>query len=282
MAKQTHFFSVFCLTMITGLLLLTISCEDKFDWDYEQNTIEIPVIEGIITNEYIQHSLRLSLVRSDPNESSSPITDATVHVIVGSAQYSFSHNPLEPGTWVSDVQFFGVTGENIRLEVVYKGINYNATDVMIPVSASARAYFGPLENDSTKFQLVNSPTVFSSSEEAMWEFFVFWDFLPEYAGVPADSCKARLFVYDLNILDIGQVFAPPKQPLYFPLGARVYQTKYSLSPQHSDFRHSMLQETEWRGGLFDVSPGNVNSNVSDGGVGFFGACSVVRDTFDIE
>jgi hypothetical protein len=37
-------------------------------------------------------------------------------------------------------------------------------------------------------------------------------------------------------------------------------------------------ETEWSGGVFDVQHGNVNTNLSNGALGFFGVCMVVIDT----
>jgi hypothetical protein len=39
-----------------------------------------------------------------------------------------------------------------------------------------------------------------------------------------------------------------------------------------------MAETEWRGGLFDVQPGNVRTNLSEGAVGYFSVSAVVADT----
>jgi len=40
----------------------------------------------------------------------------------------------------------------------------------------------------------------------------------------------------------------------------------------------MLLETEWRGGLFDVAHGNLETNLSQGAFGFFAVSTVIRDT----
>ncbi|MBE9509733.1 MAG: hypothetical protein IMY71_02550, partial [Bacteroidetes bacterium] len=41
---------------------------------------------------------------------------------------------------------------------------------------------------------------------------------------------------------------------------------------------TMLSETEWKGGVFDVLPGNVYTNLSEGAVGFFAVSTVVSDS----
>jgi hypothetical protein len=182
---------------------------------------------------------------------------------------------------LSDVPFIGFI-EDITLKIIYNGKEYEATDRMIPVSASNRALFLPTGTDSTRYYLVESSSILYTPEPAMWEFNISWDFLPEYSGADLDTCRARLFYYDLKVIDQGQIFAPQQEKIYFPKGSLVHQTKYALSDEHKKFRRSLLLETEWRGGLMDVSPGIVYTNVTNGGMGFFGASSVVRDTFYIQ
>ena len=40
----------------------------------------------------------------------------------------------------------------------------------------------------------------------------------------------------------------------------------------------MLTETDWRGGVFDVLPGNAKTNLTAGAIGYFTAGEVFRDT----
>jgi len=263
-------------------LLIFSSCEKVFDWQYPEITEEIPVVETIITNELKHHEVRLSLVRSDPNQSALPLVDAIVHVAIGGNSYEFAEMTGNPGTYVSLQPFIGVSGTEIKLQVEWKDMIYTATDNMQPVSPTNRGLFLPVGIDSSLYYLVQSASIFFTNEPAMWEFNIFWDFLPEYVGHDPDSCRARIFYYELKGIDQGQIFAPQQQNIYFPKGAIVYQTKYSLSEEHKKFRRSLLLETEWRGGLMDVSPGSVYTNVSNGGMGFFGASSVLRDTFYIQ
>jgi hypothetical protein len=79
-------------------------------------------------------------------------------------------------------------------------------------------------------------------------------------------------------VDIIKEFAPAKQEVLFPEGTMVYRKKYSLSEDHQSFIRSLLIETEWRGGLFDVEHGNVQSNFTNGTLGYFGVCQVLSDS----
>ncbi|HEX8041058.1 MAG TPA: hypothetical protein VF490_18020, partial [Chryseosolibacter sp.] len=88
----------------------------------------------------------------------------------------------------------------------------------------------------------------------------------------------RVVFYDLKTIDVNELYKPDKAPFYFPAGSVVIRRKYSVSPEYRSFLRSMLSETEWRGGVFDVERSNVTTNLSKGAVGFFAVCSVVSDT----
>jgi hypothetical protein len=51
-----------------------------------------------------------------------------------------------------------------------------------------------------------------------------------------------------------------------------------MNEAHAAFIRTLLSETEWRGGLFDVQPGNVQTNLSEGAVGYFAVSTVVGDS----
>ena len=79
-------------------------------------------------------------------------------------------------------------------------------------------------------------------------------------------------------IDVNKIFRPAKERIPFPVGTRVYRRQYSMNPWQEDFVRTLMAETEWRGGLFDVQPGNVRTNLSEGAVGYFSVSQVVADT----
>lgn len=282
--KQIHRGRKHGLKTFWFLLFLAVisSCEKKFNWNYDDFDYPHPVVESLITNELKNQTVILSYAKSAPSLPALPFSGAVVTVKIGETVYGFTESTLSPGTYISQLQFIGVSGQEITLRIEYEGIIYEATDQMEPVSPSARALFLPLENDSTMFYFVKSNAIFNTPEPAMWELIVVWDTLPGYEDEDPKLCRARFFYYNLKTLDPGSIFAPQGEKVYVPKGATVFQTKYSLSEKHVNFRRSLLLETEWRGGLMDVSPGSVYTNLSEGALGFFGACAVAKDTFQIQ
>jgi hypothetical protein len=86
----------------------------------------------------------------------------------------------------------------------------------------------------------------------------------------------------LNNIDIPEEFGPDKQEIWFPKGTILTRKKYSLSNEHQDFIRSLVIETQWRGGLFDIEQGNVPSNFKNGVRGWFGVCMVITDTMVVK
>jgi hypothetical protein len=81
---------------------------------------------------------------------------------------------------------------------------------------------------------------------------------------------------------VAEEFGPAKQEIWFPAGTTLIRKKYSLTKSHQEFIRSLLIETEWRGGLFDMEQGNVLTNFSHGTRGWFAACMVISDTNIVE
>ncbi len=263
-------------------ILFLSSCEKAFDWQYQNENSKILIVEGIITNENKTQTVNLSWVRANPNDADIPVTNADVSVKIAGVTYLYSHDSLNPGLYKSQQAFIGVVDVPVSIKIIVDGVTYTGYDKMIPVTTSQRVKFKQVSTTDTLYEVTNVSGTLSSTEQAMWEINIDWSFLPAYQNKPADSCKARLYYYDLKTIDVSEVFAPAKQTLEFPKGATVVQTKYSLSYRHAEFIRSMLLETEWRGGMFDVSPGTVFTNINGGAVGFFGASSVFKHTFLVE
>jgi hypothetical protein len=51
---------------------------------------------------------------------------------------------------------------------------------------------------------------------------------------------------------------------------------------YAEFLRGMLSETDWRGGVFAVLPGNARTNLSEGALEYFTAAEVIRDTVVVQ
>ena len=257
------------------------SCEVATDWKSGFQSNNLLVVNGILTNEKKAHEITLNYSPGDLNKKPVPCSGAFIVVYDGDSLYQFIENPSKSGIYKSRTSFRAFINKGYYLFISAEGTNYNSTAYMLPVTS-----FEPLKykfDDLKQMYAIDSVTqVFNDKESALYEISIDWSNIPGYDFVPAESKKALLYYYSFNTLDVSEVFAPEKEKIYFPAGTQIIERKYSLTPEHAAFFRSMLLETEWKGGLFDVSNGNSVTNLSNGAVGYFGVCTVIEKTILVE
>lgn len=254
------------------LIVLITGCEEPVDWNLKSKATNLLVVDGMLTDEYKPHCIRLTRTVEQLNQKPEAVSGAIVRVFDEKQFHVFTESPVGSGYYYSDSMAAGIN-RKYTLGIQYNGVRYNAMARMAVVD-----YFEPLTyvaaEDSGMYELDWQPDVFNPDKPAMWEIIIDWSHLPAYSTVAPDDCKVRLLFYTLTTIDVSQIFKPEQMPVVFPKGSIITQRKYSLTERHEDFIRSLLAETEWRGGYFDVVPANVNTNLSEGAIGYFSVCAV--------
>ncbi len=255
------------------ILLCAGSCEKVMDWPQNKNSVPVLVVDGMITNERTAQEIKLSYPSADFNEPSTPVSNAIVTINAGKNIYLLHEDAGEPGSYYTDPDVQGVSGIQYKLYIQVNGKTFTATAYMVPVEPLAPFEYDPCgDGYKAKFSDTGDPH--------MTELILDWSGTPECNGT--SGCNARIIHYDLNNIDVNKVFKPAQEEVCFPAGTVVIRKKYSLTPEYQEFLRSMLSETEWKGGYFDVESGNVSTNLSNGAVGYFSACTVVSDTVIVQ
>lgn len=253
------------------------SCEALIDWEIEAEQNNAPVIEAILTNEVKQHQIKITKPIYELNAIPEPLSEANVWVYDGYSSYPFTENPMGSGLYYSQSQAAGIN-RTYTLFIEIKGITYQATAKMEPVTRFLPLEYIESDNVEGMYEIDWKERIFNSDHPCMWEILIDWSHLPAYNTVADDSCKARLLAYTLPSLDVSQIFKPEKAEVYFPRGTKIIHRKYSLTDEYAEFLRTLLSETEWRGGFFDVVPSNVVTNFNNGALGFFAVCAVQSHT----
>jgi hypothetical protein len=255
------------------LSCLLFSCEEAVDIPLSSRNTNLIVVEGILTNEKINHKIKLTKPYLSQNEIAEPITGAVLTLMEDNVVYNLTETPVGSGEYFTP-ELRAATGKSYTLSISYNGNNYTAQDSPVPVEPlSAISYSNNQEKYSLNFN--------ESGQDANFiQYDVNWENSGNCsAGV---SCKGKLFYYDLKTVDVNEIYKPDKQDFYFPANTTIIRKKYSVSDSYKTFLRAMLTETEWRGGLFDVQRADVPSNLSTGAVGFFAVSTVVSDTTVIQ
>jgi hypothetical protein len=265
------------------LFLLSIcSCEEKTDWDIQTGPTDALVIDAMITNEYKYQTVRLTRPFPDPNGQAVPVTGADVAVTMDDAVLSFVEEPGYPGTYSSKIKVAGTIDKQYTLVVRYEDQVFNAQTTMIPVIPSWPLVIVPVDGSDTMRTLEWIAPEYKPEDLAMYQVDIDWSHLVE-PGSGDTLTYARLFRYTLNTIDVNYVIFPQdKEEVYFPVGSILIARKFSVTEDYGNYLRALLSETEWQGSLFEEIRGNLPTNISNGGLGYFSACSVVADTIVVK
>jgi hypothetical protein len=250
-------------------ILLLVSCEKQTTWVI-QSSDKFLVADCIITNELKNHAVMLYQSADVLNQLPVGVSGAEIRLIDNDIAIDFLESTAENGKYISAIPFRASAGNDYRLVIKYEGYNDTAHAAMVAVT--------PLET----FEIVAYDSLFrfvyhSGSQASMTEVYYNWSAAADYCE-NYGSCRASEMFYTLDNIDIGKLFAPDRLVIPFPANTEIVRRKYSLSDEHQRFVRSLLLETEWRGGFFDVEQGNVPTNFRHGIRGWFAACMVLSDT----
>ena len=255
--------------LIFVLAFSFISCEEITTWDIIPSE-RFLVVDGIITNELKVHEILVYASSEEMNREPEPASGVEIQLFDGDNTILFSEDTSLPGRYISEYPFRALPDRTYQLSIRYID-SYDTAYAKV-------AEINPLEpliivdhEDLYRFQYIQSEL------PSMTEVFYDWSAVPQYCTWYG-SCYAAETFYTLNSIDVSQEFAPPKQVISFPEKTKIVRRKYSLSEPHQRFIRSLLMETEWRGGIFDVEQGNVPTNFAHGTRGWFAACLVLTDS----
>lgn len=257
------------------LLLILFSCnEEKIDKPLQTNELDLLVVEGVLTNEKLNHRIKLTRPYQELNGISEPVTGANIVVIEGNEKvYSTVEFPAGSGDYYTE-ELTAVFGKPYTLFIQYNGKDYFAVARSVPVEPMSDLQYDKVSEGLYELQINDS-----GGSPSYVDHYISW--ANTSACQATALCEGRLVYYDLKTIDVNSLFKPDKEDLWFPVNTVIVRRKYSVSPEYKTFLRSVLSETEWRGGAFDVQRENVTTNLSEGAIGFFAVSTVLSDTIII-
>ena len=258
--------------------LICFACTEKIDWDLKYRQEPILVVEGKITNELKQHEVRLTLPVYKMNGTPEPVSEAVVEIYDGQTVHPLMEDRVRPGIYLTQTDFAGVVNKGYQLRIRYGDLIVTALTFMKAVTPFQ--YMKPyrVQTDPELYEVYIS----DSDEPAIVRLELDWSHIPGYDTLQVSENHATIFHYTLGGVDVNRLFAPDRERVRFPPGTIVNREKESVTATYQEFLRGILSETDWRGGVFDVQPGNARTNLSEGAIGYFTAATVIRDTVVID
>lgn len=265
--KQKAFTSPLVVSLFFVLLLFT-ACEKEVSWPVNGIGEEV-IVEGMVTDEYRRHLIRLSKPVTDINAEAEPLSGAEVYISTSDSVYLFKEDTVSPGYYCSEQAFAGIPGTEYNL-FISEGSRIITSKATMTEGKDFDILQYSLNSDSL-YAITWVADAYTSTEPAMFEVLLNWSDVPGYRLLPKQETTARLLYYSLPTVDVSQIFAPDQEIIKFPSGTLITETRYSLTPSHADFLRALLSETSWQGGLFNTVPAGIPDNISNG-TGYFSAC----------
>ena len=264
------------MTVLMIFILFT-SCEEKINWQLETKDINTIVVDAQLTNEYKYQHIYLAKPFSDVNEEAIPVSGASVFIVFDNINFPFIESPDNPGHYYSETQDAASVNNEYKLNIKYEGKVYNAETYMMPVSNTNPP--GWDFDEATGMYKINwYQGLYNQFEQSMFEATISWSHLVGPA-FPDSIAYAKLMYYTFNTIDVSYVIFPQdKEEVLVPRNSIAVIKKYSLTDGYASYLRALIAETEWQGSLFEEARGNLPTNISNGGLGYFSACSVITDT----
>lgn len=247
------------------------SCEEEFNWKFDNNPSDLVVVEAVLTNEKIPHLIKLNRPYQEQNLEPEAISGALVEISTTDDVYIALEQPIGSGMYYTD-SIRAVSGKDYKLTILYNSKTYTATASQPPVEPLATTNWYRQLSDGMYTINLNP---FGGSPNYI-KYMIDWQSIGD-CPVPID-CQALQIYYDLKNADINEEFKPKQEQVTFPLGTIITRKKYSVSDDYQAFLRGMLSETAWRGGIFDAYPANPPTNLSEGAIGFFAVSTVLTET----
>jgi len=269
-------FLIYVLIATASILLL--GCNEHVDWELKYQEVDILVVEGKISSELKQHEVRLTRPLYEMNGTPDPVSGAQLDIFDGRVHYILSEDPERPGIYRTDSLFAAKLNQFYQLRIRHENKRISAVTFMREVGPFQDMNVYPVQSDPPLLEAYIS----DSEEPSIVRVELDWSSVAGYVGLPDSATHAVIYHYTLNGVDVNKMFKPPQEHVRFPPGTIVFREKESVSPWYGEFLRGILSETDWRGGMFDVLPGNARTNMEGEAIGFFTAADVLRDTIKIE
>ena len=264
--------------VILAVSLMMFSCDNQVDWELKYQEVDLIVVEGKISNEAKPHEVRLTSPLYVMNGTPDPVTGAEIEINDGVQLYSLTEDLERPGIYLTDSLFAAIPGQYYQLRILTGTKRITAVTIMREVTPFQYMNVYPVQSDPPLLEAYIS----DSDEPAIVRLELDWSHVPGYELLPDSANHAVIYHYTLNGVDVNKIFKPGQEHVRFPPGTIVFREKESVNAWYGEFLRGMLSETDWRGGMFDVLPGNARTNMEGEAIGFFTAADVIRDTIVVD
>ena len=265
------------LTYLT--LMLAFSCEEVVIINLPETERKI-VIEGLLTDEFKSHYIRVSQVMDFYESGAFPVvTDAEVFVTTDEGEmFRYIYNPtgeiLYAGYYFSEQEYAGRPGISYSMKVLLGGIEFTAIDSMVGVTSidSLGTRINEDEKANTEFDSLYWEVLLYASEPQEVKNYYLFNFYRN--GQLARDDVTDIYAFDDTAL--GGSLDGLASTVFYANGDTATMEIMSLTRSGYIYFFDLVNILNNDSGFFSPPPTNPRSNISEGAVGIWQVSAVSR------
>lgn len=262
--------------LLLALAVIFSACTERIELELNDDGNRRIVVDGWFTDREEQHEVKLTWTTSYfANQPAPPVQGALLNISDGETEIELTEEA--PGIYRTPVTA-GEPGKTYTLTIEYDGEVYTASSEMRlspEIDSLHVRILDPQEEFGVPFDPYYSVRIWTqelpgTGDCYMWRTYVngesVRDTLRELSFID-DNLYDGVYVADTEIdfLEIEDEAT---------IGDTVRIEQFNIGQQAYDIFIGIMNETDWNGGLFDAPPANVETNLTNGALGYFGAASV--------
>lgn len=258
-------------------VLFLASCTERIDLDLNDDGNRRIVVDGWFTDQEQQHEIDLTWTTSYfSNQAAPPVEGAFLTISDGQNVIELTEE--EPGIYRTPVTA-GVPGNTYTLTIEHEDEVYEASSFMrevAPVDSLHVRVLDPFEEFGFPDDPYYSVRIWTQELPGEGDYYM-WRTFVNGAGV-RDTLRELTFIddslYDGVYVEDVEVDYLSIEDGEATVGDTVYIEQFNIGEKAYEIFIGIMNETDWNGGLFDAPPANVETNLSNGALGYFGAAGV--------
>lgn len=266
--------------LVLSLIITLYSCTEIIDINVEEQEIDILVVEGSITNDTMEHRVRLTKAGNYfMNSPAIEVSNAIVYVSDGDSIYQFHEKVAGSGEYFSEPDVYGVPGKTYTLNITlsepingnteYSGSCEMAT--INPVDSIALEFwddFGENGFYEVKIYVQDPPQENFYSFNTLLNSTLLTDTITE-VFITDDRLYNGSYTNGIGV----QFFDQSRPDQAFKPGDTITLVTAAISREYYQFIVGVQTEASPKVPLFSGPPANAKGNINNGAIGFFAAYS---------
>lgn len=255
------------------------SCTERIELDLNNAEFQRLVVEGLLTNETKAHKVSLRLTSDYFAQEEPPlVAGAVVTISDGSQTITLTEN--SPGDYFTPATMAGIPGRSYTLKVEWDGQTYTSTAALKGVAPIEDIEAIEEEDQEEEGEMKEYAILLYTTEPEGEGDHYYWRGFP--AAAPDDIERTYWEIASDEFVDGSLIDGAEILFIEAEKGESFVIEQYGLNEEAFDFYLAIQFETDFKGGIFDPPPANINGNIDNGALGYFLTASVVRDTVLIE